>query len=244
MDNILLVEDNPGYAQVGVDVLSSQRQVALARDYAEAMDKLTISGITGVVTDCFFPERTGSGERTIGKDLIERMAQSDPRESAIVEFSRAIAESVEFNPVELRKYAEFISRHSLGANARESTLVRTIVHIASTIGKNVATTSLVDTIGWAVERDYGQQKDYYGALRQAVLESEANQPLGIMVAEKAREMGLPLLLTTSTYHHDILTQPVQDYVQRQGWRLFDCGPGEEKDKSSRQFWERVARELK
>lgn len=46
-------------------------------------------------------------------------------------------------------------------------------------------------------------------------ESESNQPLGVLIAEEARVRGIPFVLATSTYHHDELTQPIQDQVLNQ-----------------------------
>ena len=94
-----------------------------------------------------------------------------------------------------------------------------------------------------VRVNYSGEGDNYWALEQAMKESEANQPLGILVAERAGELGIPFILATSTYHHDELTQPIQDYVSRRGWRLVDCGPNSEHEKETPEFWARAFGEL-
>lgn len=91
--------------------------------------------------------------------------------------------------------------------------------------------------------NYSGEVDNYWALEQAMKESETNQPLGILVAEKVEELGIPFILATSTYHHDELTQPIQDYVSRRGWRLVDCGPNSEHEKETLEFWARAFDEL-
>ena len=181
MSKILLVEDNPRYASSAEQYLASRSQaVALARDYSQAMYRLRNPNFDGVITDCFFPETTDSGNIALGKELVGRMAKPD---DALKERFKLI---------------------------------------------------------------YGGDrapKDYYSALMKAMEESEANQPLGLLVAERADELSLPFILATSTYHHDILTQPVHDYASVKGWTLVDCEPNRGDDKASPEFWERVFSEL-
>ena len=43
----------------------------------------------------------------------------------------------------------------------------------------------------------------------------------------------------STYHHDILTQPIQNYVSKKGWTLVDCAQGCADEKATLPFWERA-----
>lgn len=91
--------------------------------------------------------------------------------------------------------------------------------------------------------DYSAEVDNYWALEQAMKESEVNQPLGILIAERAEELEIPFILATSTFHHDELTQPIQDYASRKGWKLVDCGPNSEHEKASAEFWKRAFGEL-
>lgn len=91
--------------------------------------------------------------------------------------------------------------------------------------------------------DFDRVADYYLCLDMAVKKSEANQPLGILVAEAAEQRRIPFVLATSTYHHDALTQPIQNYCGRKGWTLVDCGKDSEHQKASPEFWARAYSEL-
>ncbi|MBU0457021.1 MAG: response regulator [Nanoarchaeota archaeon] len=242
MSKILLVEDNPKYASSAEQYLASRSQaVALAKDYSQAMDRLRNPDFDGVISDCFFPETTGSGNTAVGKELIERMAKSDSRERKMVEGLEVLGQYVDLEDQDMRKYARFLIGTSQERDISQSPVVRVVKQV-SMLGKEAATMIAKNTLGM-VYRENQAPKDYYGALMKAIEESEANQPLGLLVAEKADELSLPLVLATSTHHHDILTQPVQDYASSKGWRLVDCGPNREDDKASPEFWERAFGEL-
>ena len=203
MSKILLVEDVAQYQDVAQKYLVSRgNDVALAKDYSEAMDRLKNPDFDGVITDCFFPELTGSGNREIGYQAIQKMLASDPTGRKTTPTAKAIEK----------------------------------------VG-NLLGTEAVKQIVKNAHADYRSKVDLYWALEQAVKEDETKQPLGILIAEKSEELGLPFILATSTYHHDELTQPIQNYVSRRGWRLVDCGPNSENEKGTPQFWERAFSEL-
>ena len=203
MSKILLVEDNPQYQDVAQRYLASRGNViTLAKDYSEAIDKLKNPDFNGVITDCFFPELTGSGNRDLGYEAIKRMLDSDSR------------------------------------GRKETPTARAITKVGNLLG-----TEAVKHIVKNAHAEYRQEVDLYWALEQAIKEDETKQPLGILIAERSEGLGLPFILATSTYHHDELTQPVQDYVSRKGWKLVDCGPNSENEKETPQFWERAFGEL-
>src|SRR3989338_4449730 len=242
MSKILLVEDNPRYASPAEQYLASRNQaVTLARDYSQAMNKLKNPGFKGVISDCFFPETIGSGKNMMGKELVERMAESDSREKKMVEGLEVLGRYVDLEDQDMRKYARFLIGTSQERDISQSPVVKAIKQV-SILGKEATTLIAKETLG-LIYRENQAPKDYYRALMKAMEESEANQPLGLLVAEKADELGLPLILATSTYHHDVLTQPIQDYASSKGWRLVDCGTNREDDKASPEFWERAFGEL-
>jgi len=242
MSKILLVEDNPRYASSAEQYLASISQtVTFARDYSQAMDRLRNPDFKGVISDCFFPETTDSGNIAIGKELVGRMAKSDSRERKMVEGLEVLGQYIDLEDQDMRKYARFLIETSQERDISQSPVVRAIKQV-SMLGKEAATMIAKNTLSM-IYRENQAPKDYYGALMKAIEESEANQPLGLLVAEKADELSLPLILATSTYHHDILTQPVQDYASRKSWSLVDCGPNREDDKASPEFWERAFGEL-
>ncbi len=242
MSKILVVEDNPKYASSAEQYLASRNQaVTLAIDYSQAMNELRNSNFNGIISDCFFPETTGSGNITLGIELVGRMAKSDSRERKMVEGLETLGQYVDLEDSDMKRYARFFIGTSQEGDVSQSPVVRAIKQV-SMLGKEATTMIAKNTLGM-VYRENQAPKDHYGALMKAMEESEANQPLGLLVAEKSDELGLPLILATSTYHHDILTQPVQDYASRKGWRLVDCGPNSEDDKASPEFWERAFGEL-
>ena len=85
--------------------------------------------------------------------------------------------------------------------------------------------------------------DYVWDMEQAMLKDPVNQALGVLVADEAEKMGKPVVLATSTYHHDNLTQLVQNYAGERGWTLVDCPKKEPDQKFTQKFWQRVHRTI-
>lgn len=234
MPKILLVEDNCKYANAAKQYLASKNQsVALALDYSQAMNLLENPYFDGVISDCFFPETSGSGNISLGKELVQTMANSDPRERKIAGGLEILSRYVDLGDLDAKKYARFVASQY----SPDSAIFMALESVA-TISKEAATHAFKETFRLTYREDRAP-KDYYKALMNAMEKSEANQPLGLLIAEKASELGLPFILATSTYHHDVLTQPLQDYASRKGWKLMDCGPNREDDKASPAFWEEV-----
>jgi len=121
---------------------------------------------------------------------------------------------------------------------RHGPISKTLEQVETLLGKGFAKLAASNA-----KIRYEDHIDHYFALEQAMKESPSNQPLGILVAEKAESLGIPFVLATSTHHHDMLTQPVYDYAAAKGWRLIDCKKGCEEDKASQQYWARVYSEL-
>jgi len=239
MSRILLVEDNPRYAGPAEHYLASRGQaVASARDYAEAMDRLRNPDFDGVITDCFFPEITGRGDTSLGQTLVRRMADSDPHERKIVQGLEKLAQYIDLEDPDVKRYARFAA----AVYPADSPIFKATETVFNSLGMIGATLAFKN----ALELSYSEHRlprDYYGTLMKAMEESEANQPLGILIAERADELALPFVLATSTSHHDLLTQPIQNYASSKGWKLVDCGPNREDDKTGSEFWERVLSEL-
>ena len=242
MKKLLVVEDNIAYSNAAERYLTSQDySVTLAQDYTTAMDGLRDYSLDGMVIDCFFPKSTGSGDIVLGKGLIAHLAADDPRERKIVEGLELVGQYVDLEDHEMRKYARFVIGNSRYEDISKNPIVIAIQKI-SMLGKDAVTLLTKNAIGM-IYRESQTQPDYYGALLKAIEESEANQPLGLLIAQRAAELRLPFVLATSTYHHDLLTQPVQDYASQRGWRLVDCMPNGENGKASPVYWERVRSEL-
>ena len=235
MPNILLVEDNQTFANVATDYLSSQdNKIDLANDYQEALERL--QHVDGVITDCFFPDTTNTGNITLGKELVEKMANSDPYERKINDSLKLLEEYIDMQDEEIRRYARSFIGNSEERDISKSPIFSAIKKVSLNIDKGIATMIAKNSLGLIYKNNLAT-KDYYHELIKAIDESEANQPLGLLVAERADELGLPVILATSTYHHDVLTQPVHNYASRQGWNLIDCSQPD--DKATDGFWRMV-----
>ncbi|MEM7819348.1 MAG: response regulator [Candidatus Aenigmatarchaeota archaeon] len=49
-------------------------------------------------------------------------------------------------------------------------------------------------------------------LKEKLFEGNNNQPLGVLIAEKAEELGIPCVIATSLFHHHVMAEPVFYYV--------------------------------
>ena len=77
---ILLVEDNIETLNLAKKALLNTekcRDVIIAKDYDEAIEFLKMMDIDFVATDLFFLKKTGSGEITLGFDLLNQAEKSN-----------------------------------------------------------------------------------------------------------------------------------------------------------------------
>lgn len=246
---IMLVEDNIAFRESARDYFEKVPEVRLdvAVDYHEAMPILErLPRLDGAIFDCFFPSEKGSGDRILGRASVERMISENASYADYREAMQRLSEVVELDD-ELRpaleKYFYAVARENKDALRNPSLMA--LEKVSQTLGRTLATLIAKNTFvkagGWL--RGIQEPRDYYKALEEAIERDEANQPLVIFLAEKARELNIPFVLATSTYHHDILTQPIQDYAGKRGWTLIDCDQGRENQKSTPGFWERVYKSL-
>ena len=80
MAKLLVVEDNPTYRAAAEQFFAgTAHEVTWAGDYESAMQVLQ-SGtpLEGIITDCFFPQRVGSGETALGLEVVKTMQAADP----------------------------------------------------------------------------------------------------------------------------------------------------------------------
>lgn len=245
---ILLVEDNLSYSKAATMALSDRAQISNANDYETGLSLLTSDPKwDGVITDCFFPEKTGSGKRELGREVIARLTPETQIESAIVaELAKYVNLTEELEPL-VRRYAIAETNDNPRVDPEKLPPPRAIAKVSGVLveamgdklGKEAATKILTNTFSMAYARDNPNARHYGIALRSALEKDEANQPLGVLIAEKATGLGLPVVLATSTYHHDHVTQPIQNEAGRRGWTLVDCAQNKPDEKATPQFWERV-----
>ena len=211
-----------------------------AQDYRLAIDQLETFPISnsGAIIDCFFPMKTGSNDSSLGEEAVRRLESTDPHEKEV----RAAIDSVrEYADVDEDLNGMLRGHFQSGMNTarfKDGSFFKAIAQVGS-LKTNDSKTTMNLIIKNTLRGHRGQGKDYYGALRAAIKESESNQPLGILVAAEAERRGIPFVLATSTHHHDILTQPIQNYASQKGWALVDCRPNSTEEKSQQTFWHRA-----
>ena len=121
---------------------------------------------------------------------------------------------------------------------KSSPVSRALVQVGNLLGEEFAKKAAEN-----VKVKYDSAVDHFWAMEQAMKRNEDNQPLGVLVAEELEKRNIPFVLATSTYHHDVLTQPIQDYCSKRGWQLIDCNPNNEHEKATPEFWERCYNSL-
>lgn len=258
---ILLVEDNSDYFMAALGE-ADRRGIALdyVPDYACAARLL--EGVAlgerdlhGALVDCFFPEETGTGKRDLGRQVVERIAGHYPRpgEQAkeVLDRFREIIEVDE----ELEKYLTRWALAAHGVNLQggldTNPTFRAVERVGRVLGREAGAHIAKNSFGMiyrdgssaAREAAKNQPRDYYGDLMAAIEADPSNQPLGVEVAERLDEKGIPFVLATSTYHHDSLTQPICDYASKRGWSVLDCGLDRPEEKATPEFWRQAYNEL-
>lgn len=245
MTNILVVEDNPAFRNGAEKYFASRSdvQVVYASDFNTARGHLTAEPrtIDAAIIDCFFPATQGAGSEdlAIGQMIVAVMECDDPQEQRILKGLEVFGRYIDFDD-ELRGYARACIA-SISGSIEDNVLVKALEQV-SFLGREATTQIAKNTLALGYDARKAP-KDNYTALKSAMEQSPANQPLGIPLADGATMLGIPFVLATSTYHHDILTQPLQDYASRKGWTLIDCIPGQDQDKETPQYWARAMREL-
>ncbi|HLC31302.1 MAG TPA: response regulator [Candidatus Nanoarchaeia archaeon] len=243
MSDILIVEDNPLFREGATSYFFTQSgvQVHFAVDYDDAITKLGAEPVYGAaIVDCFFPKKTGSNDVSLGRGLVEKMALSDPRELKMRKGLEVLAQDTDLTDPVMMNYARYFVSISNYKDLSQSPVIKALRQVIAgnedeVIRKKTGTLIFKKTFD-GVCANSQISSDYYGALLKAMDESEANQPLGILAAERIVERGISFILATSTYHHDILTQPIQNYAIKNGWTLVDCNPDNQNHKATLDYW--------
>ena len=247
---IILVEDKPEFANAATKFLRPRGiELFWVNDFEKAEYLIYASETIpdnikydGAIVDCFFPEFIGGGIRDKGRVALEKLAESDPREQGIRNAVKAIGQyigGVDPGMTELiRAWAGRLGSTRL-ANLENEPLYQVIKQVSETIG-HIGTSKIAENT-LRVLYDAGHDKDHYLALERAINSGDvANQPLGILVGDALARAEIPFVMTTSTNHHGILTQPITDYCARMGWTLLDDAHG---NKTEPRFWEKAYDEL-
>ncbi|MFH1506328.1 MAG: hypothetical protein ABIE94_05075 [archaeon] len=119
--------------------------------------------------------------------------------------------------------------HSSHTNIRHE-YINELLHVA--ISAYVEEEGLSEYPKWK-----GLAKEYYFRLRDAMYNSESNQPLGILLADKTYREGIPFRLVTSEGHHGYLVDSVCTYQRWMGWpEIVDDAYGK---KDTADFWKKA-----
>lgn len=239
LKKILLVEDNPLFVEAATDYFNRKDiSFDLAMDHHDAVSLIEDVKYDGAIIDCFFPKRFSSGNRELGKVAIEKMLATDKRGQRIERYTDALSQIIDISDPELRTYARSMASKSEESDPMKNPIVMAIKQV-SMLGKETASHIAKDTLGKVYGPSKDAFRDYYDALRKGMELNESNQALGILVAEEAEKTKIPFVLATSTYHHDSMTQPIQNYCQLKKWVLFDSSPDNLNEKVSPEFWGRA-----
>ncbi len=239
LQEILVVEDNKefmGGCSVGFCNPDINAVPIFASDYDEAIKRIESRRYNGAIIDCFFPKTTGTGEREIGRVAIEKMLATDTRGQRIEAYEKFLENSFDKNDPELRRIIRYIG--SISEQKPLASAVVQVVKLVGAIDKEKIGKILKDDAKWLF-KGIENFKDYYLELRNALEADEHNQALGILVAEECQARGIPFVLATSTYHHDALTQPIQNYCGNNSWQLVDCSTRNPNEKAQASFWQRA-----
>ena len=191
---ILIVEDREENMAAAKKYFGKLENVSAdyAKDYTEAIANLESKKYGAVISDIFFPEKTGTEERQLGKKFIYVLAkeylatENKPAAEALARFEKHVG---------IDKFPEFISS-----------------------GDKYGT-------------DYGTLTEMYKNLEK----DASNQPLGFLVAEKAKEKGIPVILATSLDHHHASAKPALGYAGDRDISV--CEDAYPDKKNSEAFWE-------
>tara|TARA_Y100000310_G_C20651900_1_gene799897 strand:+ start:209 stop:841 length:633 start_codon:yes stop_codon:yes gene_type:complete len=135
---------------------------------------------------------------------------------------------------DISKGLEILDRINLELKPSSTPLSKALKQVGNMLGEDFAKLAALNAGIY-----YSSSVNNLEVMKQAMKESEYNQPLGILAGEELSDKNVPFVLATSTYHHDVLTQPIQDYASKKGWRLVDCNPEFDSEKSSLEFWDKA-----
>jgi|GEM_PF-2532852 len=243
-DFILVVDDkeeNRAAAQAYLH--SAGLDGVVASDYVEAKAVLDSGAhIDGVITDCFFPEETGSGRKDLGRQTIEHIlagayggkleqaagikSKEESIDDALTTFGQVV--TLGDSPDDrlsflLHNYLAYCVKDE-EYNPEEDRLLNSIRHMSGSFGPDKAAEHLLETLASASIYDEAphtnvRQYDelHYVSrmsygLRKPLEVSESDQPLGVVVAEEAAARGIPTIIVSSAYHHATNMQPIGDYI--------------------------------
>lgn len=226
---ILLVEDRLDAIPFAMIALGEHLacNVLVAKDYDEAIEILErYPEISFVVTDLFFPKKTGSNDISLGLDILnqakeEWIKENDPSLGKLFQklttFEK-LEEELLITDEMLNKYSQngekysedFKKRFFLTCGLREELVNEGII-----IGY-VPMIHLIQKI----HEKISEMKILHDKMGQ----DEHQQGLGVLVAQKAIEMGKKVLMVSSMYHHGRVYEAIAPLFYKNKIRNFEDIP--------------------
>jgi hypothetical protein len=220
--SVLFVEDNAVAQSLITEVFGGDYSVEIAGDYVSAMAKLDQGQFDLVITDVFFPQETGSGKREFAGKLAYRL--------------RAFC--YESN---VREAMEFVNRAFCPGKMEV---------IAKEYGWEELAERMEGNLEFALENIKGSAEAIRGIDVWVKSADEADQPLGVLIAEECERRGLKFRMASSLFHHSDKVQALCDFARGHKWpSIFDFGSKgyaveiEGNSKESRLFWEALRKEV-
>lgn len=257
MMKLLLVEDQERYREAARSYFSERLEIKVdyASDYQEFRQLFFHNNFDGALIDCFFPDNKGTSYNLFGRLVVEEMARDDPAEREARDLLARVKDYIDVTDRTIRRYvkvmARWIPNNEEFIDPSTGKELDPFVYLCREFRKVFTKEQLTDYFKEGLRTIFEEKDRHYGAwgddLYQVLLDemerSEDCQPLGIAVAQQMSDTGVPFVLVTSTYHHDKITQPIQDYASRKGWKLIDCERDRSDDKATVGFWDRAFKSL-
>jgi len=90
------------------------------------------------------------------------------------------------------------------------------------------------------DRSEEYQIDEYNTMKEYLEKSPINQPLGVLIAKKAKKLSIPVVLATDTHHHGKATEPINGYSRHgdnnDNYKYMILVDSDSGKKTSQEFW--------
>ena len=241
MNEVLIVDDNILYREAALHAKSQLHRYIL-KDFKSASNLLDEKKFDAAVIDVFFPY---DSECILDFSLFETavdLLKEIPRLKCIEDHVTSYREIIKLNQTTI-PILRNLGRYNFdrgNINPKNNSTYTATKRANENLGKHKATKIFINS----TKDDFNNNEDFdmYGRdsirdIYEAMQKDPSNQPLGIVLGNKLSELEIPFVLATSTHHHDILTQPIQEYCDIREWKLFDSMGLMEK--SNPDYWTEV-----
>lgn len=226
---ILLVEDRLDAIPFAMIALGEHLacSVLVAKDYNEAIEILEkYPEISFVVTDLFFPKKTGSTDISLGLDILnqakeEWIKENDPSLGKLYH-KLATFEKLE---EELLITNEML-RKNLGKQGECSEDVKKRLFLTFELREELVNEGIIIEYVPMIHliQKIHEKISEMKILHDKMGQDEHQQGLGVLVAQKAIEMGKKVLMVSSMYHHGRVYEAIAPLIYKNKIRNFEDIP--------------------